>query len=59
MSIIAAGEAYQSFDGLHDFVRGVGVQPWCGLVQEKHARVADERDADVGSLGLATTDSAR
>ena len=33
-------------------VRGVGVQAGGRLVQEQHARVGDQRNANVGPLGL-------
>ena len=39
--------------GSAHLVRRVRVQPGCRLVQEQHARVGHQRDADVGPLALA------
>ena len=51
--------AHQSLNSLHDFVGGEGIEPGGGLVKKEDARVADQRDADVGSLGLAPADAPR
>lgn len=48
---------HQALHNSHDLVGGEAVQATGRLVQEQHTWVGDEGDANVGALGLTSTDA--